>query len=66
MVQKRPVPGSVPGSSGPPLAKRPYLETGNEACPCGKKSAGGIVSTSSADARRKGGGAPDVSQSSAS
>ena len=54
MVQKRPVPVSVPGSSGPPLAKRPHLETGNEAHPSGKKSAGGSVSTSSADTRRKG------------
>ena len=54
MMQKRPVPGSVPGSSGPPLAKRPHLETGNEAHPSGKQSAGGSVSTSSGDARRKG------------
>ena len=45
-VQKRSVPGSVPGSSGPPLAKRPHLETGNEAHPSGKKSAGGSISTS--------------------
>ena len=55
MVQKRPVPGSVPGFSGPSLAKRPHLEAGNEACPSGKKSAGGSVSTSSANTRRKGG-----------
>ena len=48
-VQKR----SVPRSSGPPLAKRPHLGTGNEAHPSGKKSACGSVSTSSADARRK-------------
>ena len=45
---------SVPGSSAPPLAERPHLETGNKACPSGKKSAGGSVSTSSADVRRKG------------
>ena len=37
MVQKRP----VPGSSGPSLGKRPHLESGNEACPSGKKSVGG-------------------------
>ena len=49
-VQKRP----VPGSSGPSLAKRPHLESGNEAHPSGKKSAGGNVSTSSTDTRRKG------------
>ena len=50
MVQKRP----VPGSSGASLAKRPHLESGNEAHPSGKKSAGGSVSTSSANTRRKG------------
>ena len=49
-VQKRP----VPGSSGASLAKRPHLESGNEAHPCGKKSAGGNVSTGSTDTRRKG------------
>ena len=54
MVQKRSVPGSVPGSSGQPLAKRSRLEMGTEAHPSGKKSAGGIVSTSSANPRRKG------------
>ena len=54
MVQKRPVSGSVPGSSGPSLAKRTHLETGNEAHPSSKKSADGSVSTSSADTRRKG------------
>ena len=53
MVQKRSGPGSVPGSSVPPLVKRPNLETGNEAHPSGKKSAGGSVSTNSANARRK-------------
>ena len=53
-VQKRSVPWSVPGSSVQPLAKRPHLETGNEAHPSDKKSAGGSVSTSSADARKKG------------
>ena len=50
-VQKRP----VPGSSGASLAKRPHLESGNEAHPGGKKSTGGNVSTSSANTRRKGG-----------
>ena len=49
-VQKRP----VTGSSGPSLVKRPHMESGNEACPSDKKSAGGSVSTSSADTRRKG------------
>ena len=48
-VQKRP----VPGSSGASLAKRPHLESGTETHPGGKKSAGGSVSASSADARRK-------------
>ena len=48
-VQKRP----VPGSSGPSLAKRPNLESGKEAHPSGKKSAGGSVSTSSTDTGRK-------------
>ena len=63
-VQKRP----VPGSNGAFLAKRPYLESRNEACPSGKKSTGGNISTSSADTRRKGAvkvSTPDVSQSSA-
>ena len=46
MVQNRSV---VPGSSGASLAKRPHLESRNEAHPSGKKSAGGSVSTSSAD-----------------
>ena len=50
MVWKRP----GPGSSGPSLAKRPHLESGNEAHPSGKKSAGGSVSTNSMDTRRKG------------
>ena len=49
-VQKRP----VSGSSGPSLAKRHHLESGNEAHPSGKKSAGSTVSTSSANTRRKG------------
>ena len=35
------------------LAKRPHLESGNEAHPKGKKSASGYVSTSSANTRRK-------------
>ena len=43
----------MPGSSGPSLAKRPHLESGNEACPSGKKSAGGSVSTSSTNTKRK-------------
>ena len=54
-VQKRPLSGSVPGTSGASLPKRPHLESGTEACPSGKKSAGGSVSTSSAELRRKGG-----------
>ena len=54
-VQKRPMSGSVPGTSGASLPKRPHLERGNEACLSGKKSAGGSVSTSSAESRRKGG-----------
>ena len=66
LVQKR----SVPGSSSASLAKRPHLESGNEAHPNGKKSTGGSVSTSSANTRRKGGhvgiNASDVLQSSAS
>ena len=49
-VQKRP----VPQSSGLSLAKRPHLESGNEAHLSGKKSVGGSVSTSSTDTRRKG------------
>ena len=49
-VQKRP----MPGFGGPSLAKRPPLESGNEAHPNGKKSAGGNVSTSCTDTRRKG------------
>ena len=48
-LQKRP----VPGSSGPSLAKRPHLESENEAHPIGKKSDGGNVSTSSTNTRRK-------------
>ena len=54
-VQKRPVSGSVPGTSGAPLPKRPHLGSGNEAHPHGKKSAGGAVSTSSTESRWKGG-----------
>ena len=53
-VQMRPVPGPVLGSSGQSLTKRPHLESGNEAHPSGKKSAGGSVSASSADTKRKG------------
>ena len=54
-VQKRLMSGSVPGISGASLPKRPHLESGNEAYLSGKKSAGGSVSTSSAESRRKGG-----------
>ena len=50
MMQKRP----VPWSSGPSLFQKPHLESENEAHPGGKKSAGGNVSTSSTDTRRKG------------
>ena len=53
-VQKKPLPGSVPGTSGASLPKRPHLENGNEAHPSGKKSAGGSVSTSSAESRKGG------------
>ena len=53
-VQKRPMSGSVPGTSGASLPKRPHLENGNETCLSGKKSADGSVSTSSAGSRRKG------------
>ena len=68
-VQKRPMSGSVPGTSGASLPKRPHLESGNEAHLSGKKSAGGSVSTSSAESRRKGGmgvSAPDVPEPSTS
>ena len=64
-VQKRP----LPCSSGASLAKRPHLESGNEACPGGKKSTGGSVSTSSAKLGGRGAmgvGTPDVLPSSAS
>ena len=64
-VQKKP----VPGSSGQSLAKRPHFESGNEICPSSKKSAGGSVSTSFANTRRKGTmgvGTPDVLQPPAS
>ena len=44
----------MPGSSGASLAKRPHLESGTETHQGGKKSAGGSVSTSSADARKRG------------
>ena len=68
-MQKRPLSGSLPGTSGASLAKRLHLESGNEAHLSGKKSAGGSVSTSSAETRRKRGmgvGAPDVQEFSAS
>ena len=54
-VQKRPMSGSVPGSSGASLPKWPHLASRNEACLHGKKSVGGTVSTCSTDRRRKGG-----------
>ena len=50
-MQKRP----VTGSSGTSLTKRPHLESRTETHPSCKKSAGGSVSASSADTRRKGG-----------
>ena len=68
-VQKRPMSGSVPRTSGASFLKRPHLESGNEVHPCGKKSAGGSVSTSSAESRRKGGmgvSTPDVPEASTS
>ena len=68
-VQKRPVSRSVPGPSETPLTKRPHMECGNEAHSSGKKSAGGSVSTCSAESGRKGTmriGTPDVPESSAS
>ena len=53
-----------------PLDKRPHLESGAETCPSGKKSAGGSVSASSADAMEECGSCgvstPDVSQFTAS
>ena len=54
-VQTTPMSGSVPGTSGASLPKWPHLESGNEACPHGKKSTGGTVSTISTESRRKGG-----------
>ena len=54
-VEKRPMSGFVPGTSGASLPKRPHLESGNEAHLSGKKSAGGSVFTSFAESRRKGG-----------
>ena len=64
-VQKR----TMSGPSGASLAKRPHLESGNEAHLSGKKSAGGSVLTSTAETRRKEGvgvSTPDVLESSAS
>ena len=52
-VEKRPMSGCGPGTSGASLPKWPHLESGNEACP--KKSAGGTVFTCSTESRRKGG-----------
>ena len=51
----RPMSGSVLGTSGASLPKQPHLESGNEAHLHGKRSAGGTVSTSSTESRRKGG-----------
>ena len=68
-VQKRPMSGSVPGTSGASLPKQPHLESGNEAGPGGRKSTGGTVSTSSTESRRKGGhevSPPDVPEPSTS
>ena len=45
----------LPGTSGASLPKQPHLESGNEVHLHGKKSAGGTVSTSSTESRRKGG-----------
>ena len=45
----------MPESSGASLAERPYLECRIQTYPDGKKSAGGSVSNSFADARKKGG-----------
>ena len=61
--------GLCQGHRGASLAKRPHLESGNEAHLSGKKSAGGSVSTSSAGTRRKrdvGVGSLDVPESLAS
>ena len=55
IVQKRPLSGSVPGTSGASLPKQPHIASGNEACPSGKKSAGDTVYTCSTESRRKGG-----------
>ena len=54
-VQKRPMSGSVPGTSVASLPKWPHLESENEAHLSGKKSTGSTVSTSSTQSRRKGG-----------
>ena len=48
-VQKRPMLGSVPGTSGASLPKWPHLESGNEVHLHGKTSAGGSVSTCSTE-----------------
>ena len=59
----------MPGTNGASLPKWPHLESGNEAHPSGRKSAGGTVSTSSTESRRKVGmgvGTPDVLEPSTS
>ena len=61
-MPKRP----VLGSSGTSLAQSPHLESGTETCPGSKKSAGGSISASSANAMKMGAvgvSTPDVSQS---
>ena len=66
---RRPLSGSVLGTSGASLPKRPHLESGNEAHLSGKKSAGGSVSTSSTESRKIGGmgvGAPNMPEPSTS
>ena len=61
--------GMCQGLVGHLLPMRPYLESGNEAHLSGKKSAGGSVSTSSTESRRKGGmgvSTPDMPEPSTS
>ena len=44
----------MPWSSGASVAKRPHLESGTKTYPGGKMSAGGSVSASSVDTKKKG------------